>query len=182
MNGLRDWALSSKQAHAAAADKRSWGWVVHGGRPANAQRSSGRGNGETGSSGGSTDGSYATLYCTGHSDGAVRLWDMAGQVPQLLGTVPSAAAASALSSIRRTKAAAVCTLEFAWEQGLLITGHEGGEVKQAVSQPSLLTACRPPDGMHAWHGGKGCMPLARGFMLTAGAQMLQLILISLAHV
>lgn len=136
MNGLREWAASSKQAQRAAADKQSWAWVVQGGCPAlpdsssTAQRSTLRVHaGHTASS----SSSYATLYCTGHSDGAVRLWDMHGQVPQLLGTVPSSAAAHALSSIRKTKASAVCTLEFAWEQGLLISGHEGGEVSTLQS-------------------------------------------------
>lgn len=53
---------------------------------------------------------------------------MYAQVPQLLGRVPSAAASQALQGVRWPRATAVCTLEFAWEQGLLITGHEGGEV------------------------------------------------------
>lgn len=134
MSGLREWAAGSKQTQRAAADKHSWAWVAQGGQPAQPNSSSSSRPqqstprvvlGPPTSSGSS----YATLYCTGHSDGAVRLWDMHGQVPQLVGTVPSSAAAHALSSIRRTRVPAVCTLEFAWEQGLLISGHEGGEVR-----------------------------------------------------
>jgi hypothetical protein len=132
MAGLREWAASSKQSQRAAADKHSWAWVVQGGRPADPQSSSSssgphhsplKGHGHAGDSS-----SYATLYCTGHADGAVRLWDMHDEAPQLLGTVPSSAAAHALSSARKTRPTAVSTLEFAWEQGLLISGHEGGEV------------------------------------------------------
>lgn len=133
MSGLREWAASSKQSQRATADKQSWAWVVQGGcaaLPAThgmPQHSAPRVH--AGNKASSSSSSYATLYCTGHSDGAVRLWDMHGPVPQLLGSVPSSAAAHALSSIRKTRAAAVCTLEFAWEQGLLISGHEGGEVR-----------------------------------------------------
>jgi hypothetical protein len=134
MNGLREWAVGSKQTQRAAADKQSWAWVVQGGRPAVPANSSSTPERTTprvqvgSSSSSSSSSSYATLYCTGHSDGAVSLWDMHGQVPQLLGSIPSSAAAHAVYSIRRTRAPAVCTLEFAWEQGLLISGHEGGEV------------------------------------------------------
>lgn len=50
----------------------------------------------------------------------------------LLGSVPSTSAASALG--KRSQARAVSTLEFAWEQGLLISGHQGGEVRGAQGQ------------------------------------------------
>lgn len=141
MSGLREWAVSSKQSQQATADKQSWAWVVQGGcaaLPAThgmPQHSAPRVH--AGNKTSSSSSSYATLYCTGHSDGAVRLWDMHGQVPQLLGSVPSSAAAHALSSIRKTRAAAVCTLEFAWEQGLLISGHEGGEVRHMRTHASV---------------------------------------------
>jgi hypothetical protein len=156
MSGLREWAASSKQSQRASADKQSWAWVVQGGcaaLPANhstPQHSATRvhaGNKSSDSS------SYATLYCTGHSDGAVRLWDMHGPVPQLLGSVPSSAAAHALSSIRKTRAAAVCTLEFAWEQGLLISGHEGGEVRRLLLMrlfAGALAYCRNTSAPQHW--------------------------------
>lgn len=60
-------------------------------------------------------------------DGGVRIWDMAAQQPQLLGCAPTRGAGGALAV--RAPARPVSTLEFAWEQGLLITGHEGGEVR-----------------------------------------------------
>jgi hypothetical protein len=50
--------------------------------------------------------------------------------PLLLGCVPAPAAAAVLAG--RAPARPVSTLEFAWEQGLLITGHEGGEVRVGV--------------------------------------------------
>ena len=74
----------------------------------------------------SSSSSYSLLYCTGHQDSGVRLWDMYEDVPVLLGVAPSAAAVAALEG--KAQAGVVSTLEFAWEQGLLITGHEGGEV------------------------------------------------------
>jgi hypothetical protein len=130
MSGLRQWAASNKQAAAPGeADKQAWQWVVQGGQPAAPPTDSSSRH----QPGISSSSSYATLYCTGHSDGAVHLWDMHGQAPSLLGCAPSGAASSALAaaSTRRGKAAAVSTLEFAWEQGLIISGHEGGEVRQA---------------------------------------------------
>lgn len=142
MNGLREWAASSKQTQRAAADKHLWDWVVQGGRPAMPDNNNNNNN---------SGSSYATLYCTGHSDGAVRLWDMHAQAPQLLGTVPSSAAAHALSSGRKMRSSAVCTLEFAWEQGLLISGHESGEVSSTLllngrwrerTTVSMLCTCR----------------------------------------
>lgn len=72
MNGLRQWASNSKQTQASTADKEAWAWVVEGGLP-----SVPHGNSSTTGTGGD---SYAMLYCTGHSDGSVRLWDMHGQV------------------------------------------------------------------------------------------------------
>jgi len=155
MSSLREWAQTSKQTQRVAADKQTWAWVVQGGCPADPHNTSGQksrnasSHTATGSTG-STSSSYATLYCTGHSDGAVRLWDMHGQVPKLLGTVPSSAAAHALSSIRKTKAAAACTLEFAWEQGLLISGHEGGEVSTTQLQTGSCASgpCHGLVGVH----------------------------------
>ncbi|KAI8474766.1 MAG: hypothetical protein J3K34DRAFT_490656 [Monoraphidium minutum] len=98
----------------AGAGAAQWRWIVDGGRPARPEHAAGQL-------------AYATLYCTGHEDGAVRLWDVFSEVPMLLGTVPSREAHSALGA--RGTARPVSTLEFAWEQGLLITGHEGGEVR-----------------------------------------------------
>lgn len=123
MSGLREWAAASKQAGAAARKhhaKHACDPAVQGGQPAEPPVTA------------SSSSNYATLYCTGHSDGVVRLWDMHGQVPTLLGAAPSRAAAEALGSMRR-RTAAVSTLEMAWEQGLLITGHEGGEVRDLGS-------------------------------------------------
>lgn len=68
-----------------------------------------------------------------HQDGGVRLWDMFSEVPMLLGCAPSREAASVLDA--RAVARPVSTLEFAWEQGLLITGHEGGEVRAKCHAP-----------------------------------------------
>jgi hypothetical protein len=75
------------------------------------------------------------LSCTNvcrPQDGGVRLWDMQAQAPQLLGCAPSPEAAAALSV--RAAARPVSTLECAWEQGLLITGHEGGEVRRLATR------------------------------------------------
>jgi len=57
----------------------------------------------------------------------VRLWDMYTAAPLLLGHAPTREASSVLTA--RAVPRPVSTLEFAWEQGLLITGHEGGEVR-----------------------------------------------------
>lgn len=151
MSGLQQWAASSKQSQRATADKQSWAWVVQGGCAAlPATQGTPQHSGPRVHAGNKTSSSssYATLYCTGHSDGAVRLWDMHGPVPQLLGSVPSSAAAHALSSIRKTRAAAVCTLEFAWEQGLLISGHEGGEVRHM--RPMRLVVEAPAYCLNAY--------------------------------
>lgn len=64
-------------------------------------------------------------------DGRVRLWDMYAEAPLLLGHVPAPAAGAALAA--RAPPRPVSVLEFAWEQGLLITGHDGGEVRPRCS-------------------------------------------------
>lgn len=68
---------------------------------------------------------------------------MVAESPHLLGCAPSAGAAAALTA--RAPPRPVSTIEFAWEQGLLITGHEGGEVRvKKGAQPSRphAAACR----------------------------------------
>lgn len=112
MSSLHDWANSNNSVAAAS----SCSWVLAGGKAANSASSSNSSN------------SCATLYCTGHADGGVRLWAMHGQAPQLLGKVPSDPAKQMLKGKGLAQAAPVSTLEFAWEQGLLVSGHEGGEV------------------------------------------------------
>jgi hypothetical protein len=112
MSSLHDWASRNAASAASKGVDAASRWVVAGGKPAPPPTSS-------------SNSSYATLYCTGHSDGGVRLWAMHGEVPQLLGLAPSNAAAKAL---RGQRVSPVSTLEFAWEQGLLVSGHEGGEV------------------------------------------------------
>ena len=72
MSGLRQWAAAAKHTQPSAADKQGWSWVVEGGLPSVPHTSS-----HAGSHSGD---SYANVYCTGHSDGSVRLWDMHGQV------------------------------------------------------------------------------------------------------
>jgi hypothetical protein len=124
MSSLHDWASRNTAAAAKGADAASR-WVISGGKPAAPPTSS------------SGSGGYATLYCTGHSDGGVRLWAMHGEVPQLLGVAPSRAAAKALQGQRVSP---VSTLEFAWEQGLLVSGHEGGEVCAGVDVASWCMA------------------------------------------
>ncbi|KAF8064591.1 hypothetical protein HT031_003392 [Scenedesmus sp. PABB004] len=127
MASLHDWAAKAGGAGAAdagaadAAARRARS-AVCGGAPAPSPSSG------DGSDGGGGDG-YGTLYCTGHADGGVRLWAMHGEAPQLLGAVPSAAARRALQARGAARGASVSTLEFAWEQGLLVSGHEGGEVR-----------------------------------------------------
>lgn len=81
-------------------------------------------------------------------DGAVRLWDMFGEVPLLLGTVPSRQAVVALSGHSASRP--VTTLEFAWEQGLLIIGHEGGEVS-VWGVGVARVACRVWGAVHFRH-------------------------------
>lgn len=112
MTSLRDWSSTNKAAPTAsdATSHSPWRWIVDGGRPSKPD----------------TRPAYGVVYCTGHQDGCVQLWDMYTHVPMLLGAVPSTAASKALGS--RAAARPVSTLEFAWEQGLLISGHEGGEV------------------------------------------------------
>eukprot|EP00877_Chromochloris_zofingiensis_P001873 jgi/Chrzof1/11687/Cz06g05130.t1 len=113
MTSLRDWSSTNKAAPTAsdATSHSPWRWIVDGGRPSKPD----------------TRPAYGVVYCTGHQDGCVQLWDMYTHVPMLLGAVPSTAASKALGS--RAAARPVSTLEFAWEQGLLISGHEGGEVR-----------------------------------------------------
>jgi hypothetical protein len=59
-------------------------------------------------------------------DGIVRLWELYGTAPSLLGRAPSHQAAATLAA---GPTRAVSALAFSWEQGLLVTGHEGGEVR-----------------------------------------------------
>ncbi|GBF90963.1 hypothetical protein Rsub_03818 [Raphidocelis subcapitata] len=128
MTGLRAWAAAERAtARAPSPDggrpstprggggglgSGAWARLVTGGRPARPDARA----------------AIGTLYCTGHQDGTVRLWDAYGSAPLPLGAAPSAEAAAALAG-RGAAAAPVSTLEFAWEQGLLISGHEGGEVR-----------------------------------------------------
>ena len=51
-----------------------WRWVFGGGKPANLDDAA--------------EGASDHVMLTGHSDGRVRLWDMATEVPALLATVP----------------------------------------------------------------------------------------------
>eukprot|EP00878_Enallax_costatus_P027200 GHUV01029262.1.p1 GENE.GHUV01029262.1~~GHUV01029262.1.p1 ORF type:complete len:638 (+),score=216.01 GHUV01029262.1:649-2562(+) len=123
MSSLHDWASNSDNCSAAQS---GCSWVLTGGKAAEPASSC------------DSSRSYATLYCTGHADGSVRLWAMHGQAPQLLGKVPSNVAKQALKSKGLAKAAPVSTLEFAWEQGLLVSGHEGGEVSKQLSVLPLV--------------------------------------------
>lgn len=66
--------------------------------------------------------------CFTAQDGAVRLWDMRCVTPRLLGSAPSPEAAAALAA-RGGGARPVTAIEFGWEHGVLVTGHEGGEVR-----------------------------------------------------
>lgn len=98
----------------AGASVRDWRWMVDGGRPAAPPpRQSG--------------GDTSELYCTGHEDGAARLWDLRSDVPHLLGAAPGREASAALAA--RGRARPVTVVEFCWERGLLVTGHQGGEVR-----------------------------------------------------
>lgn len=121
MTSLQAWASSNR----SQAAQPSCSWILTGGTAAKPATSS------------STSSSYATLYCTGHADGGVALWEMHSEAPRLLGAAPSSSARQALEAQGLAKAAPVSTLEFAWEQGLLVSGHEGGEVS------SLKSWCRP---------------------------------------
>lgn len=76
----------------------------------------------------------------------MRLWDMYSEVPLLLGRVPSPKAAAALEE--RAPARPVSTLEFAWEQGLLITGHEGGEVGGGGANATVVTKAFQPTSVY----------------------------------
>ncbi|GAX80417.1 hypothetical protein CEUSTIGMA_g7856.t1 [Chlamydomonas eustigma] len=67
------------------------------------------------------------VYCTGHQDGHVRLWDMYGEQPQLLLSAPSDAAARPGGLGPNLKS--VTVLELRWEHGVLVTGHSKGEVR-----------------------------------------------------
>lgn len=50
-------------------------------------------------------------------------------MPVLLGSVPSTIAGPMLAQRGAAAGQAVTAIEFVWEQGLLLTGHEGGEVR-----------------------------------------------------
>lgn len=67
---------------------------------------------------------------------------MHGEAPQLLGTAPSNTAKQALNAQGWGKASPVSTLEFAWEQGLLVSGHEGGEVRAWTDMFSSSAGCQ----------------------------------------
>lgn len=83
---------------------------------------------EAASASSTTSGAAAgVLYCTGHQDGHVRLWDVFGEQPRLLLTAPSG-----LSSRGHPGGGpwlkSVTVLELLWEHGVLVTGHAKGEV------------------------------------------------------
>jgi hypothetical protein len=174
MSSLHEWASRNAASSAAKGVDAASRWVVAGGKPAPPPTSS------------SGSGGYATVYCTGHSDGGVRLWAMHGEAPQLLGLAPSSAAAKALQGQRVSP---VSTLEFAWEQGLLVSGHEGGEVSAAGYKATALrlalsvficlaacTGCCLP-GLPGRSSGSWCKERAAVFaagpilLLLAGARL-----------
>lgn len=96
------------------------------------------------------------LLATGDSEGVVRLWDVYGEQPTLLGSVPSAAAAAALTALDAAnhrpnpgaagtgsdggaavgagQLLAVTALLLEPEGDLLATGHANGEVRQGEGQ------------------------------------------------
>ncbi|GBF96648.1 hypothetical protein Rsub_09281 [Raphidocelis subcapitata] len=124
MINLRAWAAASLRKTRSGGGGGSlgtgdsgvdWSWVVGGGVPARPEGPVGGAN------------PYSFVYCTGHQDGAVRLWELHGNAPSLLGRAPSREAAAALGSAPPPRA--VSAVAFSWEQGLLVTGHEGGEVR-----------------------------------------------------
>jgi hypothetical protein len=59
MTGLWEWAASSSNRADAEALDGPWRWLVSGGRPPRRDKQA----------------AVAALYCTGHADGSVRLWD-----------------------------------------------------------------------------------------------------------
>lgn len=97
----------------------------------------------------------SALLMTGHRDGKVRVWDATAQVPVLLVTIPSSAAAG------NERLKAVTGIDVCPVSGLLAVGHAGGDVRlfqfsdrpQAVRRASLDESLVPYDNLLAQPAG-----------------------------
>ncbi|KAK9908560.1 hypothetical protein WJX75_009693 [Coccomyxa subellipsoidea] len=85
------------------------------------------------------------LYFTGHRDGRVRVWDMAGEVPGLLATAPFDAGGAG------GKLRAVCAMEVCAVSGLLVVAHDKGEVRVYQFSPDAQNVTC----LHIDHSSKG---------------------------
>ena len=97
----------------------------------------------------------SAVLMTGHRDGKVRVWDSTAQVPVLLMTIPSSAAAG-IERLKPVSSIDVCSVS-----GLLVIGHSSGDVKvyqfsdrpQAVRRASLDESLVPYDNLLAQPAG-----------------------------
>ncbi|EFN53326.1 hypothetical protein CHLNCDRAFT_137041 [Chlorella variabilis] len=94
-------------------------WPFSGGEPACSMAAGGGGGGDAAA--GTAKRHPSALYFTGHRDGRVRVWDATVQVPELLLTVPATAGQERL---RAVTAMEVCPFS-----GIVIVGHQGGDVR-----------------------------------------------------
>ncbi|PSC76739.1 R-Tomsyn-like family [Micractinium conductrix] len=76
----------------------------------------------------------SALYFSGHRDGRVRVWDATTQVPEQLLTIPASAGQERLR--------AVTALEVCPFSGLVIVGHQGGDVRLYQFSDSQQTVHR----------------------------------------
>ncbi|GFR40026.1 hypothetical protein Agub_g561, partial [Astrephomene gubernaculifera] len=77
---------------------------------------------------------WGLVYCTGHKDGGVCLWDLHGGTSRLLCAAPAGEAAAADAgrlggSSSRSSPGSVTCVSLAWPTGLLLAGHQRGEVR-----------------------------------------------------
>ncbi|KAL0036450.1 hypothetical protein WJX77_008242 [Trebouxia sp. C0004] len=110
----------------AAGTASKWRWVFSGGgRPQPASPSPGN----------------SDLYFTGHEDGRVRVWDVTGNVPGLLATIPFDSGGPGV------RLRAVTCLQVDVLAGLLVVGHKQGEARvYQFSQEQQEVSCVDLDG------------------------------------
>ncbi|KAK9839762.1 hypothetical protein WJX84_009163, partial [Apatococcus fuscideae] len=86
-----------------------WRWVFGGGKPPHVEDAQ--------------EGASNHVLLTGHSDGRVRLWDLATEVPGLLATIPFDSGGGG------TRLRAVTATQLCVESGLLAVGHDRGDTR-----------------------------------------------------
>ncbi|KAG1668676.1 hypothetical protein FOA52_001284 [Chlamydomonas sp. UWO 241] len=102
------------------------------------------------------DAAAGLLYVCGHRDGCVRLWDVFGEQPCLLGAAPSASAANPTpEGGPPLPLEAVTAVQLTWERGVLVSGHARGQVRvyqfsARLTEGSAVSLSSPhSEGTHA---------------------------------